>query len=364
MSGSYGLIGDTTVSWASSAGLEGTPAGGVTERSWSLRYQTVDASGNMTVTTIPCGATTPDICDTLAGSNKGHAQYQPNQTWGKAKINAGFTPFTVNVTGVKPGANASYVEPQTTALMGITLKNASGVVDPNATWPVCGGCVGVAKGQTCKCADGSTHSVANEATWVDADGDKSNGVTLLAVPGGGIGIDGTYPDPPIVYGATSECPRTGANPGTEGYAALPGAYIQSVIPLVINTFSTYEWHAASRLISKLASSSVTLTNNECVIKGNVTGPGANGMIQTDARMDSCETCTAYDTTGNCTPGTACNAQELNFYDGAAQNQTVNGAKFMLCKVTTDLSTILTNEAALNTACNQLRTAYQTATTCQ
>jgi hypothetical protein len=355
MSGSYALVGDSTLAWDAAFlnFVEASPPAGVVTRSWSLRYQTVDASGNMSVTTIPCGATTPDICDLY--ENEAHGQYQSNENWGKQKINAGFAKYTVPLAGVVPNANTSYVEPQVTNLMGIILKNASGAVDPNATWPVCGGCVGVAVGQKCTCADGSTHTVANEATWVDADGDGANGVTLLAVPHGGLLIDNVNPDPPIDYTEPSVCPRLATPSGGYKYAAVPGVY---GFPFVF--FSTYEWHAASRVKSQMKSTAITFdaTAKQCQITGVVVGPN-NGQIAQDARMDSCMTCKAVETTAapGCVPDDACNPNELNVYDSAAQAQRVLGTTFALHKLSVDLSTMLTNEAQLNAQCDAVRAAY-------
>ena len=361
LSGSYALVGDTTLTWPQAflGFVEASPTAGVTTRSWSLRYQTIGSTGTMTVQTIPCGATTPDICDTYYG--EAHAQYQPNEAWGKKKLNDGFPAFSVNVSGVVPNANTSYVEPQTADLMGIVLKNANGAVDPTAPWPVCGGCVGVPKGQTCTCADGTQHTVTNEATWVDGDGDTYNGVTLLAVPHGGLSIDNAYPDPPYDYVEPSVCPRLATPSGGYLYAAVPGVY-----GFPFQFFSTYEWHAASRIISQLKSTTVTFdaTAKQCNVSGTVTGP-ANGQIQTDARMDSCMTCTALETTSNpgCTPADACNPNELNFYDSATQSETVKSATFALHKLSINLGTILaladgpTKESQLNQACAEVRVSY-------
>jgi hypothetical protein len=158
----------------------------------------------------------------------------------------------------------------------------------------------------------------------------------------------------------SVCPRLTTPPGGYLYAAVPGVY-----GFPFQFFSTYEWHAASRIISQLKSTSVTFdaTAKQCLVAGTVVGP-ANGQIQTDARMDSCITCTQLETTTNpgCTPGNACNPNELNFYDSATQAETVKTATFTLHKLTTDLGAILSQpdgtakENALNQACSALRTA--------
>src|SRR6185295_20139007 len=102
----------------------------------------------------------PTFCDTAFSF--AHAQFQPNSTWGKKKVNDGFAPFVMNLAGVVPGG--SYGEPQTVALQGITLANPSG------EWPACAACVGVAAGGTCMCGTPPTqHTVTNAATWVDAE---------------------------------------------------------------------------------------------------------------------------------------------------------------------------------------------------
>ena len=118
----------------------------------------------MTVTTVPCGGSSPTFCDTAFSF--AHAQFQPSATWGKKKVNDGFPKFSMSVAGVVPGA--SYTEPQTISLQGITLG------DPAGEWPPCAACVGVAVGGTCTC-NGTQHTVTNQATWVDADGDSHLG---------------------------------------------------------------------------------------------------------------------------------------------------------------------------------------------
>lgn len=351
LGGTYGLVVTSNVTFTSpNPAIEASPPGGVTIYSWTLRYNTISANGTMTSQTIPCGGSSPTLCDTAFGF--AHAQFQPTSTWGKKKVNDGFAPFSMSLVGVVPGAAASaYKEPTTYSLQGITLD------DPAGEWPPCAACVGVNVGSTCTCS-GTQHTVTNKATWVDADSDTHLGFTTETVPRGGqlIGspysIDGSTANPQWDYTEPSECPRTTA--GTKyNYAEFPG--IVGILP-----FRAYRWYAAGRVIGAYVGSSVTLASNKCEIDGNVTGPDS-GKPHGDARVQGCETCSAADA-NTCTPGGPCSPAQASSYDEVQQNQTFASTTFKMTNVTStiDLSTVMSmadgaaKEAALNQACQQLR----------
>jgi hypothetical protein len=351
LSGTYGLVVTSNVTWTSpNPAIEASPAGGVPIYSWTLRYNTVAADGTMTSTTIPCGGTSPTLCDTAFSF--AHAQYQPDATWGQKKVNDGFPPFKMSLAGVVPGAaSGAYSEPQTASLQGISLD------DPAAAWPACAACVGVDVGGTCTCNDG-THTVTNKATWVDADSDTHLGFTTETVPRGGqaIGspyiIDSSVADPPFDYTEPSECPRSTSG-SKYNYAEFPG--LVGLLP-----FRAYRWYAASRIISKYSSTSITLSNNQCVIAGNVGGPDS-GKPHSDARVQGCEICDPA-AANSCNPGGPCSPEQISSYDELSQTQSFVSTTFTMKNVTStiNLAPIIalpdgpSKESQLSQACQELR----------
>ena len=352
LSGTYALVSKNTVAWkaisvGSITGVEPSPPGGVATYSYALRYQTTNSDGSLTVQSIPCGGTSPDLCDTFFGF--AHAQYQPNQTWGKPKVDSGFPNAKASLKGVVPGG--TYTEPTTYALSGIALANPAGA------WPPCEECVGVAAGSTCMCPGATTaYTVTNKATWVDSDADGKLGDTTTDVPRGGVSIGQTPLDPPYDYVEPSECPRLASSgtPGTYTYAEWPGA--AGIVP-----FRTYRWYGASRLISGLSGTTITFANNACGISGNLTGPDT-GKPHADSRVEGCETCSPANGNG-CTPGSACTTAQVDTFDSASTGNSVISDTFTLTKSTSiDLGPILAmtegtaKDAALNQACEELRTS--------
>lgn len=296
----------------------------------------------MTVKTILCGGTSPTVCTPVF--SRGLAQFQGNDVWGKSELNAGFPDFSVDLTGVVPGG--SYVEPENTVLSGITLA------DPSGQWPQCAACVGNVSQCTCS---GVTYPITNPAQWRDSDENTTLGVSTWAVRSGGELFGGTgYPEPPYEYPEPSECPRSSSG-GPYPYGAFPGTETGSFTP-----FYTLEWRGATRTISQLVSTSITLSNNECSITGNVIGPDS-GRALTNARFGECRTCGSIDclsSTGNCT------ASQVDFYDSQPQTQQVIAATFALSRATNidldavfALPTEVEQEAALNAACQEIRTTY-------
>jgi hypothetical protein len=354
LSGTYALLVTSKVEWTSpNPVIEASPTGGVTINSWTLRYNTISANGAMTSQTIPCGGTSPTLCDTGISPGYAHAQYQRNQTWGKKKVNDGFAPFTMSLVGVVPGAAAgAYTEPTTYSLQGISLDN------PGGAWPPCAACVGVDVNGTCTCS-GTQHTVTNKATWVDSDGDTRLGFTTDAVLPGGqligtphpLDVPPTLVDPPFDYTQPSECPRNQPAAPKYNYAEFPG--LVGTLP-----FRAYRWYVAGRVTSAYAGTNVALTNNQCVITGNVTGPD-NGKPRGEARVHGCETCALN---GACTPGGPCTPEQASFYDDVSQTQSFITTTFELKNVTATINLQSTmamsdgpaKEAALNSFCQQLR----------
>jgi hypothetical protein len=354
LGGTYSVVSDTTFTYppifapdGTTVAIEGSPPGGVTVRGWSVRHHAVAANGAVTVRTIPCGGTAPTVCDRLFGF--AHAQYQSNQIWGRAKVNAGFPTVTGSLVGVRPGGQ--YNEPEVATVQGINLLN------PTGPWPPCRQCVGVAAGAQCTCPGQAPFTVTNPATWVDTDEDGFLGMTTEDVSRGGELIDGVHPDPPIAYTQPSECPRTGTPTGTYGYSEWPGL-------VGISLFRTYRWYAASRGTSSLRGSTITFDTptNACAITGTLIGPDA-GRPKAEARFQGCETCAGVPS-NSCSPGNACTGSQVDFYDGVEQTQTVTAANFTMKKlVGVDIAATLaladTNPAKaaqLNQVCDEIREA--------
>ncbi|MBM4361739.1 MAG: hypothetical protein FJ104_03585, partial [Deltaproteobacteria bacterium] len=358
MGGTYAVVTTNRLSWSPIVGpngqqaIEGSPQGGVAATGWALRHHAIAADGTMTITTIPCGGTAPELCDTAL--TFAHAQYQPNQVWGKAKMATTVPVYTVPTAGVRPGG--SLVEPEIGSLMGIALD------DPLGAWPPCRQCVGVNVGQTCTCPGKPAYTVTNKATWADPDEDGRSGVTSYDVSRGGDVINATFPDPPIDYPQPSECPRIAG--GTKyNYSEWPGYDTNN------EGFRAYQWYGASRIISRYNGTTVTLNTgaNKCEVTGTVTGPDAGGTrAHTDARVQGCETCSDnfifYP--DQCRPDDACDAAETDSYDGAAQTQQVLSSNFQLRALpSVDLGAILAlplgaaRETALVAACQTVRETY-------
>ncbi|HEX7672265.1 MAG TPA: hypothetical protein VF395_21865, partial [Polyangiaceae bacterium] len=206
----------------------------------------------------------------------------------------------------------------------------------------------------------------------NAEGTSKLGVTTVAVrQGGDIIGDSTLPDPPVNYGLPSECPRPSGN---SDYSAWPGFVFPSF-------FSTYQWYGASRIKSGLASTSIS---SACVITGHVTGPDAGSdqvggpgpgvqakVPHSDARIVGCEKGTNAAPAGACvepTPTTPTNPDEVGFYDGVAQTQSIVSSTFTLTRppaaiaTVTDLATILAlaegpnKEKAITDACQAVRSS--------
>lgn len=332
------MIGAIEVSEGSGSGVE--------LYSWALRHHAMDDDGSITVTTIPCGGSTPTVCSTL--NKTGLGQYQDSQIWGRSSINQGLEPLKVPLAGVIPGG--SYIEPQTVVTSGISLADRQGA------WPPCAACVNVPANQTtCTCSDGQ-HAITNRAFWVDSDGDGAGtGISAYAVLAGGATIGSGAHDPPFNYSADSECPRLSAG-GPWPYASWPG--------LAGGFFYAVAWDGASRTTSRVQSTTIArsaATGNQCWIDGVITGPDS-GQSLTEARFRGCTTCGSAQCNGQTT--SPCNTAQRDFYDTIKQSQKIDSASFQLRPLNSiDLGQILgmPNEtdraAALNAACQTVRQTY-------
>jgi hypothetical protein len=355
LSGTYALVVDATFTFppinsGGSQAIEGSPPGGVSARSWSIRYHTVAANGTVTARTIPCGGTAPTVCDTALGV--AHAQYQPNQIWGRPKTYNPPAVQTITSTlsaSVRPGG--SYNEPEVVSVFGLTLDNPSGA------WPPCRQCVGVPVGGMCTCPGASApYRVTNRATWVDTDEDSSLGITTEDVSRGGELINDNYPDPPIAYTEPSECPRIATPHNTYNYMEWPGLADGLL-------FRTYRWYGATRGISSMRGSTITFDGaaNQCVIAGTLAGPDA-GRPRADARIQGCETCNPVNFL-ECLASNPCNAAQVDSYDTVEQTQQVTSTNFTLRKIPqTDVGAVLalpegpSKVAQLNQLCAEVREA--------
>jgi hypothetical protein len=333
LSGTYAFIGTSNVSWSNVdpfGAIENSPDGGVPIYSWALRQQTIESDGTLTITTIPCGGTSPTLCNTAQA--RAHAQYQATRTWGypevyasatSAALNTGWPTISMSLANVRPGG--SYVEPEIAVLMGISLE------DRNGEWPPCEDCVGKPMDDPCTCGT-TPHTVSNPAAWVDADHDDGPGVTTLDVSNGGELIDGVFPDPPINYPEPSECRRLPTPTNSYDYYQWPG-YVPP-----IDLFEAYEWFGAARVTSQAQDTSITFANNQCVIAGDIIGP-ADGFPKGDARVADCSVFGQV--------SESCSDPRLQSYDSAAQTQGFETSTFELHKLTaSDVTFNLANILAL------------------
>jgi hypothetical protein len=303
MNGTFVVQVTTTESWTGIQFIQN--ASMVTSKAWSIRTQTYDASGMLTVTTDPCGGTSPDLCGTGTTATtpdlaaEAYAAFAPNSIWGTASMPHWSTP-AFSITNALPGQ--AYVEPMTAALLGITLT------DPFGAWP--------ASRQNVL---GGTGTRTNGAAWDNADGDTDTmGVTLYDVPPGGV-LSATSPFfPPEDYGSSSTaCPRGTGNRLPYAYAPVPTAPPPSTTFDRVKRFSS-----ASRTISQLSG-----TISSCdLITGDVLGPDS-GKQHTDGRIASCVIVSG-------SGEAACSSAEVTSLDGPSSGtHTWNTETFIAKRVT-------------------------------
>jgi hypothetical protein len=358
LGGTYALVANTTVKYAAVKNgvtqiIEASPDAGLVGVAWALRYNTVDpAKGTVTMRTVACGGTTPDLCDTFLG--RAHAQYQPNQVWGQPPMVAAYPTITTSLSGVVP--SGAYTEPTTYATTGIALDNPAGA------WPACTDCVGRAVGTQCTCG-GSPVTVTNRAQWLNnPDGLGHLGATTIGVPNGGVLTTAATNAPPLNYTEPSLCPRL-TNGTKYDYMEWPGVDTNGA------PFFAYQWHVASRLQSAFQVNSTVAgqsISSQCTLTGVMTGPD-QGHPKTEARVQGCEVCTGNVLTGACTPVPGgCSPAQVASYDNVSQTQQIVGATFTMAPAPAgvgDLGATLAMTDGqpkidkINAACALVRAAY-------
>jgi YD repeat-containing protein len=269
----------------------------VTSESWSIRTQTYDSSGNLTIKTTLCGGTTIDLCgENDPIGDEAYAQYLPTTIYTLSSMPVGS--LTITLTNPLPGQ--AYQEPQTATLLGISLT------DPLGAWPAAAANVGAGTNQT------------NGAVWVDNDNDGFLGVTSYTVPPGGI-LHTTAPYPLADYGATSTaCPRRSASLARLAYNYLPG-----IEGLTLERVKRV--YTASRIISSLSGTITSCdSTGATLIEGTVGGPD-NGEPEGYARVGGCVQV-------NGTGEINCSSTLANEYDGENQSQHVSSASFVMMRV--------------------------------
>lgn len=286
-------------------------AGTATTYSWLMRKQTYDSDGNLSVVTIPCGATTPDVCSPLFA--QAYAQYFTNQAWGTTAASniSGTTKLAYTIPAnagaggriALPNAVAGqpYVEPDVAGLVGIHLD------DPLGAWPAARSEVG---------ADKDHKGTTNGAYWVDDDSDNSPAASGYAVPPTGATADGTIPDPPVNYtGTSTACPRANANDARYPYNYWPSP--------AVNGDSIAQFIMATRVVNHLDG-----TIESCnLIDGSVKGTD-NGQMRTNARFLDCKT----SSNAACQTSTIDGASPFDGIDTQAQTQHVTSATFVMKRI--------------------------------
>ena len=298
MNGTFASQFSYTTSWTGIPTFEdGT---NVPSKTWALRTQTYDSSGNLTIETSQCGGTTFDLCETSGLIGVGAiAEFLPGPIYGTSSMPVS----TLTIPLVNALAGQPYTEPPSASLLGISLT------DPLGAWPASDANVGPGVG-----ADGGS-TQTNGAIWLDNDDDKFNGVTSYSVPPGGISSS-TAPHPIQSYGATSSaCPRSGGTPDPYEYLFGFGPGLDQVKRL----------YTAQRVVS-----SMTGTINTCdssgatLIEGTVGGPD-NGQAHADARVAGCVM-----VSGN---GEAnCTSQLTTFFDTQSQTEHITSGSFIIKRV--------------------------------
>lgn len=314
LGGTYALQIEMTVHWAN---VDGVADGTRTTSSWALRTHTYNSDGTLEVVTTPCGGTTPDLCgDGSSGiAAAAYAQFLTNQLW--QAVGTPDETLGPTVPTTLPRMGAAFEQAQTGVLFGMHLT------DPMGAWPARNELVGT------QMTPGN-----NGSYWTNPDGGPL-GVTIYAVPPGGIGIDGNVPDPPFAYPATSStCGGLAYDwwPGIEGFATL---------------VEVKRFEAASRIISGLKGNFSATSCGR--IYGDVVGPdpdspsdsGTNGELHADGRFYGCtrvngggETACATTacSTSNCT-NSPINCRGVDFFDCQDPVQVVDDASFVIKKTT-------------------------------
>jgi len=278
-------------------GTEVISAGQATTYSWALREHTYAPDGTLTVQTLPCGGTTPDLCgvDGDFTDAAAYSQYLRNDIWGLPGIPVTNEP-AAQIPNALPGQ--PFATAMTASLLGIALPHLPTGWTPTDTtdfgWP-------------------NNRAAVTEMTrtdgpyWTLTD-DAKYGITSYAVPPGGVSSTLS----PVAYGATSAA-----------CSNLPYDYWPAVCGLSVCRVQSF--YLGSRTISAFKG-----TFSSCnLITGNIIGPnpdgidpGTDGDMRTDVRIYGC----------NRTTGADCSASTANTLDSQPQTQRIDAATFVMKRV--------------------------------
>jgi hypothetical protein len=151
LSGTFAVLDELDITWDElPSPIPGFPnvfnAGSATTKSWSIRTHTV-VGGTLNVSTVPCGATSPDLCSPLF--NQAFSQTLPTNIWQGSTMPVGLSSMPIN----DPDPGDTFLGPLQASLGGLSLSNALG------PWP-------------------ATHNDP-AITWIDHDNDTILGMTNL-----------------------------------------------------------------------------------------------------------------------------------------------------------------------------------------
>ena len=166
LDGTFAMRVQTKVEWMAGFGY---PAGEYLATAWFIRKHEYDATGNLAVTSIQCGGTSPTLCNSFLP--EAYSTFSPNSMYGsdndsKARPDIA-APFAI--PNALPGQPVD--QPPYATISGIHLPN------PLTTpWPTTYTAIANSGG-------------ANSIYWVDDDHDGKLGVTAFVTPPGGQGIE-------------------------------------------------------------------------------------------------------------------------------------------------------------------------------
>jgi hypothetical protein len=258
LNGVWALKITTMAHWS---GIDGIKNGSTTSIGWAIRSQNYDANGNLTVTAIQCGGTSPTLCGNGANAPlvpaEAYAQFNASQMYGSVATPGVRTDVAPAYPQLTPLPNMPFIEPESAALSGIHLT------DPlNSDWPTSRSQVGAAAG-----------SAINGAYWVDDDHDGKLGTTSFVTPPGGtpvslFSVNGTAFTP--MAQETFTDPTDACNP------ALHFNYVPAQCGITVcRVKATF---GASRVISRLQGNMGATCDS---ISGDVAG------ILNDGRIGGC-----------------------------------------------------------------------------
>jgi hypothetical protein len=320
LGGTWAIEIQSQVHWS---GVDNIQDGVRITKSWALRTHTFGVDGRLQVHTVSCGGTTPDLCgDGASVPAAAYAQFTTNQLYeGGNAPSDDQGPFALTAV---PRRSAAFEQPQSAVVLGMHLSS------PTGTWPSRNELVGT------QMSPGT-----NGSYWTNPDGGPL-GVTVYVVPPGGISIDGSVPDPPFAYPATS------STCGGLSYEWMPG--LEGGLFPTVTEVKRFE--VASRVISGLKGN---FSANSCGrVSGDVFGPNpdspmdadTNGEMRVDGRFHSCTRVNSAGTgetgcgTSNCSTG-GCptgfdlllSCRGIDFFDCTDPVQVVDDTSFIMKKTT-------------------------------